>query len=115
MTASREPYRSVEQIAAWLGIRPATVREWARTGVITGHQPGGRVWLFRESEVEADIARSGRQPSELPVAPKPRPRPVAVSSPPITSIRDRIRRGELGSAPSPDAARAGHAGRGGLG
>ena len=92
---TREPFHSADVVAAWLGVTPQTIRLWARTGVIRGHQPGGRVWLFRASEVEHDITleRSLR----VDVAPEPvrRSRPAVVSTAPVTSIRDLIRRGAL--------------------
>lgn len=99
MATSREPYRNVAYMAAWLGVEPATVRQWARDGVIRGHQPGGRIWLFLESEVAADIAASGKPAETVSASPSPRERrPRVVSTAPITSIRDRIRQGTLGSA-----------------
>lgn len=95
MTADREPYRSAAYVAGWLGVTDATVREWARTRVIRGYQPGGRAWLFLASEVAVDIARS--QPQAPEAAPEPEERtPVRiVAGERITSIRALIREGRL--------------------
>lgn len=98
MTAvSREPFHSAEEVAAWLGVTPATVREWARAGVIRGHRPGGRVWLFRASEVEEDIAQTQQRVLTQPEPVVPiRRRPAVVSVEPVVSLRQKLREGTLG-------------------
>lgn len=99
MTApiTRERFHTADEIAAWLGLTPATIRQWARDGVIRGHQPGGRVWLFKVSEVEDDISRERRLRVDAAPTPVRRQRPTLVSTEPITSIRERLRQGKLGA------------------
>ncbi len=70
MPTDREPFLSAGEIAAFLGVTPETAREWARTGVIPGHQPGGRVWLFKASEVDAAV-KASRARAEKPANPMP--------------------------------------------
>jgi excisionase family DNA binding protein len=98
MSTTREPYLSAPQVADWLGITLRTVREWARTGVIRGHQPGGRIWLFRASEIEADIAKSSQRPAAIePPQPERRRRaPVVSTIGPVTSLQALRRQGRLG-------------------
>jgi excisionase family DNA binding protein len=94
--ADREPWQSAAQIAVFLGVTPTTVRDWARTGVIPGYQPGGREWLFKASEVDAAVMASRKQ-TEQPAAPVPirRRRSIATPIASVTSMRDLIRSGEL--------------------
>jgi hypothetical protein len=59
MNAEPEPYLTASQVAERIGgMTPHTIGEWARSGVLRGYRPGGKVWLFLWSEVAEDIARS---------------------------------------------------------
>ena len=42
----------LKEAADYLGIKPATLREWLRTGKVKGSKVG-RQWRLRESDLEA--------------------------------------------------------------
>lgn len=89
--ADREPYLSASEIAPLLGgITPETVRSWARAGVIRGHQPGGRVWLFLWSEVRSDIAARGEAPAEAAPVRRARGNPERVPTARVTDLRQLL-------------------------
>lgn len=51
----------VEAIAEYLGIRPYTAREYAKSGVIPAHKLGGH-WRFYVSEVRSHLTRPKPDP-----------------------------------------------------
>jgi hypothetical protein len=65
-----EPYVYADAVAAHLGnMSPLTIKQWARTGKIPGRKPG-KYWLFKISEVDAELAK----PQENPWAQSPQSR-----------------------------------------
>lgn len=47
-----------EEAADFLKVTPATVRDWARRGLIVGHR-FGRLWRFKQYELEQPCSTSG--------------------------------------------------------
>lgn len=61
--ASVEPWLSVEEIAAHLGISKETVYRWLEKGRIPAHRVG-KLWKFKPTEVDAWV-RSGGAATEV--------------------------------------------------
>ena len=58
---------TVEQVAARVNVRPATVREWIRTGYLPALQvgPGGRRYAIRPDDLDRVLEkRSGSKPMD---------------------------------------------------
>lgn len=55
--ANAEPWLSVEEIAAHLGVSKETVYRWLEKGRIPSHRVG-KLWKFKTAEVD-DWVRSG--------------------------------------------------------
>ena len=51
MTADREPFLTVPELAAWLRLDASTVRDHAARGVLPATRIGG-VWRFRASRIQ---------------------------------------------------------------
>jgi excisionase family DNA binding protein len=62
MTITREDVMTVNDVAELLGLRPYTVKEYARRGILPGRKLG-RGWRFLRPELEAAI-------KQLPHAPR---------------------------------------------
>jgi excisionase family DNA binding protein len=59
---------TTDEAAAYLGVKPATLRGWVRAGLIPHHRlPGGRVLRFHPAELDAamglDIAAAAARSS----------------------------------------------------
>lgn len=76
MTAEREPYLDVADIAAWLKLAESTVRDHAAKGVIPATKVHGE-WRFLASRVQAWLDTNDNQRIRLVVTPpncrKPEP------------------------------------------
>jgi excisionase family DNA binding protein len=54
---------TVEQVAAYLGMNPETIRRWLRKGTLRGFLPGGKRsgYRIRQSELDRFVAeREGK-------------------------------------------------------
>ena len=49
---------TVDEVAAFLRVKPATVYEWARNGKIPASKVG-RLWRFSRREIETWVRESG--------------------------------------------------------
>jgi excisionase family DNA binding protein len=77
---------TTQEVAHWLGYKPATIQDWVEAGKLTALKPGGRL-RFRASDVEAWL--EGRRTSaggEAPATPR-RPSEGVVSHLPATPLR----------------------------
>lgn len=53
----------INEDAEFLGVKPATIRDWIRKGKDIQRRKIGKVWKFKYSELE-EWARSGRAADE---------------------------------------------------
>lgn len=44
-------------LAELIGVSPETIRRWTRMGFITGHQPGGRRYMYDIDEVREALVK----------------------------------------------------------
>jgi excisionase family DNA binding protein len=51
-----EPMYTVEEVAERFKVKDITVREWLRTGKLTGIKTG-RLWRIRQEDIEAFITQ----------------------------------------------------------
>lgn len=58
--ASVEPWLSVEEIAAHLGISKETVYRWLEKGRVPAHRVG-KLWKFKTAEVDEWVRSGGAQ------------------------------------------------------
>lgn len=103
MAAEPEPYLTAAQLAERIGGMSAhTIGDWARSGVLRGYRPGGRVWLFLWSEVSEDIAASlHRLPEQQERVRRERGRVVPTKAPSPDDwppMREVFRRNEAASS-----------------
>jgi excisionase family DNA binding protein len=57
MVAQDEAYLTIEEAAALIKIKPATLRLWLREGRMKGYRAGAR-WRIRREDLEAYLARA---------------------------------------------------------
>lgn len=62
--ASAEPWLSVEEIAAHLGVSKESIYRWLEKGRIPAHRVG-KLWKFKTSEVDKWVRSGGAQASVL--------------------------------------------------
>ena len=58
-TNQSEKWIGIEEIAAYLGVKPATVRSWIRKGTGIPAQKVGKQWKFKCSEID-EWVKSGK-------------------------------------------------------
>jgi excisionase family DNA binding protein len=56
---SRTPLLSTEAVAAWLGVAPRTVRDWAEIGEIPALRVG-KQWRFHEEDIRRWLEKTRR-------------------------------------------------------
>ena len=59
MNNNEESWIGTNEAARFLGVKPATIRDWIRKGKDIPRQKIGKAWKFKYSELEK-WARSGR-------------------------------------------------------
>ena len=61
-----EGYVTTRDAGAFLGVRPETVKEWAKSGLLEAVRPvGTKSWRFRLSGLKAFVERRGSQPARI--------------------------------------------------
>ena len=66
-----EPWVSVEDIAAHLGVAKDSIYRWIENKGLPAHKIG-RLWKFKVSEVDEWVRAGGTSPNHEPVEPKGR-------------------------------------------
>ena len=59
MNNNEESWIGTNEAARFLGVKPATIRDWIRKGKDIPRQKIGKAWKFKYSELE-EWTRSGR-------------------------------------------------------
>jgi excisionase family DNA binding protein len=62
MTDTDDRVLSTEEAAELLGVKPKTVRLWAKTGKIPARRVGGKLWRFSRAQVLAFIREGEAEP-----------------------------------------------------
>lgn len=63
-TATRSPWRTVEEVAAELGVNPEYVRRQCKNGALVGTKLGNK-WRIHDDAVKAFMA-AGKKPASQP-------------------------------------------------
>lgn len=63
MTTAAEPWVSVEDVAAHLGVARDSVYRWVEAGRLPAHKVG-RLWKFKLSEVDEWVRAGGAGPDD---------------------------------------------------
>ncbi len=64
--ASVEPWLSVEEIAAHLGVSKETVYRWLEKGRVPAHRVG-KLWKFKTAEVDDWVKSGGASTREVSI------------------------------------------------
>ena len=59
VNVKEENWVGTKEVAEFLGVKPATIRDWIRKGKDIPRMKIGKAWKFKYSELE-EWARSGR-------------------------------------------------------